>query len=80
MYCQSTVYSHRTIKLLIHLSNFLRLVRSPINANLWLNFDPGSFSLLKSIFLGIFSILFRVFDHQIIEKRIKLNLLLSCHI
>ena len=46
------------------------VVRRPISAFPGLNFNPGFFiPLFKSPFWTIFSILFRVFNHQIIDKR-----------
>ena len=48
----------------------------PVSANLGLNINPGSFFVLsKALSRIIFSILFRVSNHQIVGKRIKLNLL-----
>ena len=44
-------------------------VRTPISANLGLNFNPGFFFLLsKALSRIIFSILLRVFNHQIVGK------------
>ena len=52
------------------------VVWRPVSANPWLNFNPGFFFFSSKAFSRkIFSILFRVFNHQIVEKRIKLNLL-----
>ena len=52
------------------------VVRTPVSANPGLNFNPGFFFFLsKALFRIIFSILFWVSNHQIIAKRIKLNLL-----
>ena len=54
------------------------VVRTPVSANPGLNFNPGFSSFLsKAHYHIIFSILFRVFNHQILPKRIKLNLLLK---
>ena len=58
-----------------------RVVRRPVSANPGLNFNPGFFFFSSKVFSRkIFSFLFRVFNHQIVEKRIKLNLhfKLSC--
>ena len=45
------------------------VVRTPVNTNLGLNFNPGSFFLLSKALSGIiFSILFRVSNHQIVGK------------
>ena len=44
-------------------------VRTPVSANLGLNFYPGFFFLLsKALSRIVFSILFRVSNHQIIGK------------
>ena len=52
-----------------------RVVQRPVSANPGLNFNPGFFFFSSKAFSRkIFSILFRVFNHQIVEKRIKLNL------
>ena len=52
-----------------------RVVRRPVSANPGLNFNPGFFFFSSKAFSRkIFSILFRVFNHQIVEKRIKLHL------
>ena len=52
------------------------VVRTPVNANLRLNFNPGFFFLLsKALSRIIFFIVFRVSNHQIVGKEIKLNLL-----
>ena len=45
------------------------VVRTPVSANLGLNINPGFFSLLsKALSRIIFSILFRVSNHQIVGK------------
>ena len=50
--------------------------RMPVNANLRLNFNPGFFFLLsKALSRIIFFVVFRVSNHQIVGKEIKLNLL-----
>ena len=52
------------------------VVRRPISANPGLNFNPGPlFFSSKAFSRTIFSILFRVANHQIVDKKIKLNLL-----
>ena len=46
------------------------IVHRPICANSRLNFDPNFlFFRLKAFFQKIFSFLFRVFDHQIVDKK-----------
>ena len=45
------------------------VVRTPVNANLGLNFNPGFFFLLSKALSGIiFCILCRVSNHQIVGK------------
>ena len=45
------------------------VVRTPVSANLGLNFNPGFFFLLSKALSGIiFSILFRVSNHQVVGK------------
>ena len=46
------------------------LVQRPVSANPGLNFNPGLFFFSSKAFsLTIFSILFRVANHQIVDKR-----------
>ena len=55
-----------------------QVVRRPIKANPGLNFNLGFFFFCSKAFSRIiFSILFRASNHQIVGKRIKLNLLLK---
>ena len=52
------------------------VVRTPVSANLRLNFNPGFFTFLsKALSRIIFSFLFRVTNRQIVGKENKLNLL-----
>ena len=52
------------------------VVRTPVSADPELNFKLGLvFFLSKALSPTIFSILFRVSNHQIVSKRMKLNLL-----
>ena len=45
------------------------VVRRPISANPWLNFNPGLFFFSSQAFSRtIFSIIFRVANHQIVDK------------
>ena len=47
-----------------------RVVRRPVSANPGLNFNPGLFFCSSKAFSRkIFSILFRVFNHQIVHKK-----------
>ena len=60
------------------LTNTGPVVRRPISANPWLNFNAGFFSFCSKAFSRIiFSILFRASNHQIVGKKnnFKLNLL-----
>ena len=53
-----------------------QVVRRPISANPGLNFNLGFFFFCSKAFSRIiFSILLRASNHQIVGKRIKLNLL-----
>lgn len=53
----------------VHSSNQGPVVRRPISANPGLDFNPGFFFFLSKAFSWIvFSILFRVFNHQIVDK------------
>ena len=46
-----------------------RVVRRPVSANPGLNFNPGLFFFSSKAFSRkIFSILFRVFNHQIVDQ------------
>ena len=55
-----------------------RFIRRPASPNLGLNFYSSLFFFSSKAFsLKIFSILCRVADRQIVDKRIKLNLLLK---
>ena len=55
-----------------------RFIRRPVSPNLGLNFYSGLFFFSSKAFsLKIFSILCRVANRQIVDKRIKLNLLLK---
>jgi len=50
-------------------SGFGPVVRTPVSANPGLNFNPGFFFFLsKALSRILFSILFRVTDHQIVGK------------
>ena len=52
-----------------------RVARRPVSANPGLNFNPGYFFFSSKAFSQkIYCILFRVFNHKIVENRIKLNL------
>ena len=44
------------------------VVRTPVSAKPGLNFNPDSFFLSKALSWIIFSILFRVSNHQIVGK------------
>ena len=67
--------SSRLSSILLSCLYFIHLgpvVRRPVSANLGLNFNPGFFLLLsKALSQIIFTILFRVSNHQIVGKENK---------
>ena len=57
-------------------SHLDQVVRRPVSANPGLNFNPGLFFFSSKAFSRkIFPILFRLFNHKIVDKKNQLNLL-----